>query len=449
MKPRKKISSATGAATTIRKNAAIAPRPPSSTPSSRVMSSCSGEQGGDHDRAADVARRSRSRPPHERRAQRTPSPSSAGSGDARRRRWRPRRRVRPASAARSRLQHEARRRASRGRGRRRAISADLDQQRQEQGPERSASVLAGPQLPLGQRPGPGVGRARPGPGSTGGTGSGGGGWPGGGGSTRLRRPSGCRSRCRPQGGDRVRCRGLRSWRRDRSRHLGQRGDVAAALAVEQQRPDAGGPAPATSSSRRVADVERLGGGAQPAISSACEKITGSGLREPDPAEVTTPSSGSPSPQRSSTSVSETSQFETQTSRSPRARRSASAGAASGYGAEADRGHHRLDRDLAVELRGEDVGAARAQGRERGRVVALVRVLLVVGHLLAHRAREVARRARRPSSAARCTHGGSSSTSVPRASRKTARGRRGCHRAAQLDRIAARWRTRPSGRSTTT
>ena len=43
MNPRKKISSATGAAITIRKNAAIAPSAPSSTPSSRVMSSCSGE----------------------------------------------------------------------------------------------------------------------------------------------------------------------------------------------------------------------------------------------------------------------------------------------------------------------------------------------------------------------------------------------------------------------
>ena len=42
MKPRKKISSLNGATTTISTPAAIAPNVPSSTPSSRVTSSCSG-----------------------------------------------------------------------------------------------------------------------------------------------------------------------------------------------------------------------------------------------------------------------------------------------------------------------------------------------------------------------------------------------------------------------
>ena len=42
MKPRKKISSLIGAAITIRRPAAIAPKVLSSKPSSRVMSSCSG-----------------------------------------------------------------------------------------------------------------------------------------------------------------------------------------------------------------------------------------------------------------------------------------------------------------------------------------------------------------------------------------------------------------------
>ncbi len=144
----------------------------------------------------------------------------------------------------------------------------------------------------------------------------------------------------------------------------------------------------------VADVEGLAARSSRRSRSAGSKIAGSGLRTPTPAEVTTPSSAPPSPQRASTSGSDTSQFDTQTSLRPEPAKLGQRRRRVVEGPEADRGHHRLDRDLASELAREHRGAAGAQLRQRVGVASLVAVLPVVGHLGAHGARPGGRRARR-------------------------------------------------------
>ena len=126
-------------------------------------------------------------------------------------------------------------------------------------------------------------------------------------------------------------------------------------------------------------------GSHPASSRAEPKIPGSGLRWPASAEETTPSNIPASPQRSSTRPSEQSQLETTTSFSPRSRRPREGRLGVGIGAEADRVDELVHRELDPELGREISSAQRSRRSASDSLVApLVGVLLVVGHLLAHR-----------------------------------------------------------------
>ena len=218
--------------------------------------------------------------------------------------------------------------------------------------------------------------------------------------------------------------GVRRWRH-RARDA-PRSRPATRCRRPRHGPSAGSGIPAASAAgdvllRAVADVERLLRPRSAASSSAGAKIAGSGLRAPEPAEVTTPSRAPARPQRSSTSGSETSQFETQTRRQARARAARPAPARRRHRRETGSPPSSVSTATSRPSSRESSRAQRSRSvGERRRVGALVGVVAVVGHLLCARRRPDAPRARCPSSAARCIHGGSSSTSVPSASRNTAR-----------------------------